>query len=492
VRDLDLEIAAREEKLALVKEQIELNKTQADDDAEIDANTTERVRLLEVLARARAKAITPAQALTSALADLDALRENGIKISDQELASLKASTRARLADKTAIAAAAKAQAERTRAERAAAQIRAKLGDSTQLLALREAELNRIARLTNLTHEEIAETLKKYQAQLDGTAALEARYKAITEAALSPVERLKAQIAELTKNYNDGRISLELYEATLATLEAGLDKATDAAHRNTKAFKDAEEIRKALTLAKQKALPIEQKLALEQERVNKLVKTGELNAREAATWMRQYGKELRAASGEAKLLANAQSVLDGIITGQIKSFDDLVTAFARALNQMIFDSIRANREIAGNQGLGGFVQNIFSTFLGFLGITGAVPTVPAGGGVGGGGLTVGAPASTPEFSKSPIVSGASAIQSITNFVQSPALAAPAPVAATGGLSVIVQNESDAEASAQTRQRGDGTSELLIQLRNRQQSDISSGRFDGVMNSRFGLRPVAGAR
>jgi len=119
-------------------------------------------------------------------------------------------------------------------------------------------------------------------------------------------------------------------------------------------------------------------------------------------------------------------------------------------------------------------------------------VPAGGSAPASGGFVGAPASAPEIAKVPKTAGSASVIGTINKIVSPAFTSAAPVQSPTAFTVSIQNNTDTTASAQTRQRGDGTRELLIELSKNTAADIGSGKFDGAMNQRFGPSPRAGAR
>ena len=251
------------------------------------------------------------------------------------------------------------ETENNQARQRAIQLLAELGDHSLQLAQYEAELNKVREYGFITLEQQNTLMARYRDQINGTTEALRMWQGVVEQAKTPVERLSDKIDELNMAYRAGLVSPQLYAKALAALEAQLKDATEAADKQTDAEKAAEKVREKLKKAAHELLSAEEKLAREAGRLNALVQAQALTMDEARAAYALYEKELKEAAKETENLRLQNELLDEIFMSQMDSIEDVGEIFIATLKRMVLESIKANREIASEQGLGGFLSAIFN-------------------------------------------------------------------------------------------------------------------------------------
>ncbi len=255
--------------------------------------------------------------------------------------------------------------------RQAAQLLAELGDATLAMALKEEELAKFREAGLLTLEQSDQILQSYRDRVTGVTEATERWRQVVEGADTEVEKLQNSVQQLKEDFATGKLgetteATELYTEAVEALSEALGKAQKAELEATDAHKAATEIREKLADVRKAAMSDEQLFAAEQARIEQLVKNGNLTRDEATEHLRNYRNELRQTRGEVNLLEQAETVLDGIESGRIKTVGDL----RRAIGAMIVDIVRqyalAQAQIGG-QGFGGFLGGIFGNIFGTGGL-----------------------------------------------------------------------------------------------------------------------------
>ncbi|MEO1187730.1 MAG: hypothetical protein AAFW60_01560 [Pseudomonadota bacterium] len=280
-------------------------------------------------------------------------------------------------------AAAKAERERQGLRRQAAALLAELGDATLSLALKEEQLAKIRDAGFIDQAQMDEALQRYKDRLTGVTEAVDRWAKVVEGARTPVETLQDSISELQEDLRsgalgEGAIAAARYEEAMRALSEALQLAKDAEREATEEFKAGAEIRDRLATAREAAMSEQELLEAEAERLNAIVASGSLTREEATEYLRLYSEELRKARGEVSLLERSERVLDGIMTGRIKTVEDLGQAIAALVADMIRQAAIAQAQAGNNASFGGFLQGIVGSVLGgFGGVnpSGVPPIVP---------------------------------------------------------------------------------------------------------------------
>lgn len=304
-------------------------------------------------------------------------REAGAKATREQLAETQ-----RLKD-------AEAEAERQRRERLtlmrqAATLLTELGDATLALQIKEQELAKLRDAELITQAQYDQALESYRDKVTGVTAATQRWQKVIEGADTEVETIQQSIKALNDDLASGALgdaaeATALYTEALEALSEALDKAKQAEKEATPEFKAGAEIREKLAQARKAAMTDQELLAAEEQRLDALVASGNLTRDEATEYMRAYSEELRKARGQVSLLERAESLLEGVMSGRIKTVGDLGKAIAALVVDMIRQAAIAQAQIGNNQSFGGFLQGIVGSVLGGFGggvnPSGTPPIVP---------------------------------------------------------------------------------------------------------------------
>lgn len=447
---------------------------------------------------------------------------------DAELSSRANMPKARdlEAEAAAKAAAAARETEMNRLRTEAIALQKQLGDYTAYLA------NETARYQKLLDEGLI-TPAQYQAavasltdELDGTTKALELWKGMVEAARSPVENLEVEMDKLDADYAAGRIEIDLYRQAMDLLIGKMAEAKDAANEARPAFKEAQAVLAELQKAADDALTPAEKLRKEQERIDALVRSGDLDDDKASEWLALYKKRLDEASEATGFLAMKERLLDEVQSGRIKTLGDLRRVFGEMLIDMVRQYLAAQQKMQGG------------SFLDFMmggGNGGGNPFSFGGwggsGGEGGGGgfwktaLSVigsffgqshsGGSAARPPQIRSPrsplagnermlVVDDSQTILTASgrmNIASDIAAMASERAALSGLLArtlsttampasaspkVTINNYSSAEVETSSREGPDGP-EMTIDIKGEMRAMVRGGVLDGPMKERYGLRP-----
>ncbi|WP_421792749.1 hypothetical protein [Hyphobacterium sp.] len=408
------------------------------------------IELQQHVTEVRAGAATSAEQLAASLAMLREAREAGIIQSDEELARLEASMRARHHDAAAVR-------EQEQAELQAARARAELGDFTGLLAIRERELGEMVERGALEREEAEALLAAYEQRLQSSNAETRRAAQITESVQTPLERYQANLAELDALLARNKITQEVHTRAVAA-------ATEVYQAADPAFQTAADVRREM-------MTLDQRLAAEEERVAEAVRTAGLDADLAAEYLERYAEMQREAADRTSELRFETELLDRVLNKQIETWEDL----GRVALQVLADIIRQQTLAAdSSQGFGAFIRQIISGTIGAI-IPGASSTTAA------------ASASQSSFGWSsgfiPTASSAAATSAAASAPSSQLVPAAAPPTELG-LNVSIKNETGQEVEARERRSSDGTATLELWLKQAVKSWIQDGEFDDDFAVAFG--------
>lgn len=272
--------------------------------------------------------------------------------------------------------------ERLTLVRQAATLLQELGDATLALQLKESELTKLREKGHITQEQFDQALQSYRDKLTGVTAATERWTKVVDGADTEVETLQKTIAELNDDLASGALgegteATKLYTDALKALSDALGLAKQAEAEATDEFKAAAEIRKKLATARQAAASEQDLVAAEQKRLDALVAAGNLTRDEATEFLKLYTRQLREARGQVSLLERAETVLDGVMTGRIKTVGDLKRAIGALVVDMIRQAAIAQAQIGNGQGFGGFLQGLVGNVLGGFGGSGNGGLNPSG-------------------------------------------------------------------------------------------------------------------
>ena len=398
-------------------------------------------------------------------------------------------------------------------EARAAQIRAELGDYTAVLAKREAELNELVAAGLLTREQAEISYKRYKDQLTGVAEAQRLWRSVVDAGRSSLDRLHDQLSALEADYADGKVSIDLYRAAEQALREDIAETREALRQQTEAYKDAQKVRDDLRRAAEAQMSAAERLAEKQERLNELVAAGELTQGEASDAMALYRRQLDKATDATIALRLENEILDGIFNKTINSIEDLENVFLRVLQQMVVEAIRANREIASSEGLGGFASAVFSSignsFSGGQG-AGAAPAstgskpftvteIHTGGTPGDPGLKQRRAdpawfAAAPRFhdginlaaDEHPAILQDN--ERVLSAAHNERLVQAVEALGGGASSVVVNVHADQGTEVETRQTQQGGNQQIdVFLTRKISSVLATGAADKAMKARYGITP-----
>lgn len=417
------------------------------------------------------------------------------------------------AAEAAAAAAAKArEAELNRLRTEAIALQKQLGDYTAYLANETARYQKLLDEGLITQAQYDAAVKSLTDELAGVTAATDLWKGVIEAARTPVEVITDKMEKLDDDLAKGRINIDLYRKAMELLTGELAKASDAADQAAPGFKDAEAIRAELERVANEALSPAAKLAKEQERINALVKAGQLDPAAATDWLVLYKKRLDEATQSMGLLAASERLLDGIQQGRIRTWGDMKQAIGDLLIEMVRQYLAAQKAMgaAGTGGDGGLLGQIFN-----FGKSVFQPGGWGGGNVGAshsGGLGI-SPQQTrrlgagrlgnerlqyiredeevlTSYGKMNIASQLSQLAAERAAMSGLVTRALAGAAGGGGgdVNVSVHNYAGAEVEVTQREGPDGP-EVSIDVRGEMKNMARSGVFDGPFKERYGLTPRA---
>lgn len=271
-------------------------------------------------------------------------------------------------------------------QREAAAVLGELGDYTEMLADKEQRLKEMVDAKLISQEQADKALQAYSDEIKGVTEAVSRWTDVVSSGRSPVEGLREQVKGLKSDLKDKLISLELYTAAYQALKKAIKEAEKAEREATDEFKGAADIKRQLAEAAAARMSFDESLAAERARVKDLVKSKELTSAEADDWLELYTKKLREVRREVDLWAEAESILDGVQQGRIRTIEDVGRALAATLLKIIQASAQAEAAAGTSQGFGSFLSNVFGRMAGMFGFGG-------GGGGGGSAAATSGPAAT---------------------------------------------------------------------------------------------------
>lgn len=404
--------------------------------------------------------------------------------------------------------------------KAVAQARSDLGDHSLQLSQREAELNKLIGVKGFTSKDAAEALKAYRDQIDGTTETEKRWQAAIQAARSPVQQLRDDIARLDAEHAahpgaDGYLEmLDLLREKLKTaMQAEVD-AAEATRQSSQAYKDAAAVRQQLAAWDAAALTPAQKLAAEQERVNKLIGgEGGLSSRDVQRYMEGYAKSLGEAGKQTAGLRLQSDALDAALSGQLGTWQSAERVMLGVLRQVVQEWLRARDTMKANSLADGFAS-LGSFILG-----------GGGGGSSGGNLGGGASAGRAAIKHGGGMigePGPSRVVSLDLFRNAPrhhtglAPRERAIIAEDGermfsvadnkdliraisnkgggdtNIQIVIHDESGSKVETRETRTGDGRRQIEIWMRRAAVAGAANGDLDEVMAKRYGVNRAAGRR
>ncbi|WP_270375593.1 hypothetical protein [Marinicauda sp. Alg238-R41] len=415
--------------------------------------------------------------------------------------------------RTGLEEAGSAARDAAQAERAAAQIRADLGadlgDVSELVSLRQGELNALVARGSITQDEASQVLRRYRAELDGTAEALARAEEITRSVRTPAEIYNQRVAELSVLHQRGHLDFAVYLRAMQAARAEYEQSNPL-------LADAARIRDEIATK-------EERLAAETARVREIVENTNLSWEEAREYLERYSEGLDRAEKAGSALRFETQLMDRILSGQVESWEDL----GRVALQVLADIARQAMMTADStQGLGSFIAQIAGAYFGG-GAGGAISVArtagPAMANVPAPSLSLptfhegwqGSPSSAARMVRRHSRLGPDEYQSVlrrnervwTARTNAEVLAtlssiagalaqAPAPgqAAGAGGIEVHVNDyggrRDDVEVSERRSQ--EGGHRLDVTIGKKVNAMMGSGAFDGGMAKRYGLKPKVGQR
>lgn len=267
---------------------------------------------------------------------------------------------------------ARLQAETNRMRQAAAQYLNELGDSTQLVKIKEADLNAIVAAGLLTRDQANASLDLYRQSLDkvtdaekDAAAAEKLWLGILESAKTPIDKAQEQLGLFWDAVQFGTIPVEHAAEILAILTQNLNDAGDAARKASPEFKAIADARAAIAAAQEASLSSAQRLAGERNRLNGLVGKDGFTQGEAdrayQIFSDQDGAQVRENMRESVKAGIRQGLTDDNWGEQVRGIlaDGVVNGLEDALNRLA-DSI--TDIVLGKKGGDGGLLGAASSFL----------------------------------------------------------------------------------------------------------------------------------
>lgn len=458
-----------------------------------DQDLARQAELIQLVAAAREAARTPAEKLAEELEGLREAREAGLIATDAELERLEASARARAEDGNAAG-------ERARLERQAAQVRAELGDVSGLLAIQEGRLNTLVEAGLITRAQATARLEQYADGLETTTEAAREAAQITESVRRPAEIYADRIARLNALLEAGEISQTVHARAVAA-------AREEYAASDPVLQTAARVREELRTNTER-------LREEQERVNEAVAAGEITQAQAEDYMERYRESLERAASAAGDLRFEHEVLDEILAGNVRSFEDLGRVALRVLSDIISSQIRAADSA---QGFGAFIGQILRGTAGAIGI-GSTPAGSSDGTQSGDSPVTGGPifhrgtgavsraslsaahrAARPKDPREHDVrvtegerimsapDNARLIAMIETALSRPP--GPVQIGEAGRVTVQIEDRRGERDGLEVSERRSGSDDQILQvaITDMVRGGILGGRFDKELDARFGLRP-----
>lgn len=403
---------------------------------------------------------------------------------------------------------ASAARDREQRERDAIRLRGDLGDITGLLAARQAELNRLVGLGGVTTDDVARTMQAYREQLDGTSEAQKRWQSVADAGVSPVDALGKKISDLSADFLQGKVGPDLFAAALRGLRADMDRLTESETESTDVFREAQAVRDQLARWYEDALTPMQRVAAEQERINKLIGSeGGLSAEEGRRYMEGYARWMREAERATLGVRLETEALDAVVDQSIRSWEDAGLAVQRVLLQMTRDIVEADRAAGRSVTLRGVLGQL-------LGGNWGSSSAPASTAVSNPGFTTtdvwhdgGVPGAAPAAQqrvvslaafrnakrfhlglapgeRTAIIQDDERIFSVADN-KSLIRAVAAKGSGDAKVEVHVHNETGGQVETRESSTPDGKRRVDVFVRKASVRGMAAGDFDGVMEQRYGI-------
>ncbi len=229
----------------------------------------------------------------------------------------------------------------------AAQVLGELGDITELVAIKEREMNELVAAGLLTRDEATAAVEKYRATFDKVteaekAAIEQQkeWQSIIERGRNPVEQAEAALSAFWAAIAEGVSGPpEQAAAVLQVLEQNLVDAATAAREATPEFKAVAAARLAMAEAAMGAMDASERAAAERARLNGLVGVDGFTQAEADQGVADFILKETAGLRDATRDSVKEGLRQGLATddwgGAIRNIiaDSVVTGLDKALNQL---------------------------------------------------------------------------------------------------------------------------------------------------------------
>lgn len=393
-------------------------------------------------------------------------------------------------------------------EKAAAQVRADLGDNTGLLALKEADLNKLVKAGKLSRDEATRSLRDYGRELTGAADATKKWTDFLNAPTSNTERIAKDIDALRASFIAGEVEATLFADSLKKLEGQWREAMEQEWGELPQIKEIERLRKVVEEADNAALAPAERLAKEQQRINQYIGEGGLSADEASRYIKAYAKELTDATDKSYAMRLETALLEGTLNGSISSWEDLRRVALSVMADMVLEWYRTQQAMKGSSGESGWVAAAGSFLGGLFGDgSGASATATTPVAVHHDGYTGAGPFGRTQIVPMSALRGAPTLHTglapdeyyaklqtgepVLSRRDSSSIARAIERATDrgeGDIEVNIINQAGAQVEArQTRRSGDGKRQLQILIKQGVQDAIGSGGADGVLSKRFGLSP-----
>lgn len=242
---------------------------------------------------------------------------------------------------------ARLQAETNRLRQSAAQYLNELGDSTQLVKIKEAELNSIVQAGFLTRAQAATALENYRlglvkltdAQKDA-AAQEKIWIQLLENAKTPVEKAQDALTQFWDAVQFGTIGPgERAAEILAILTKNLQDAGNAARQASPELQAVARAREAIAGAKLASMSRADRLAAERGRLNGLVGNGDFSQGEADSAFKIFSDADAAEVREGMRDSVKAGIREGLVSDdwgeQVRAIlaDGVVNGLEDAINRL---------------------------------------------------------------------------------------------------------------------------------------------------------------
>lgn len=271
-----------------------------------------------------------------------------------ELADQAAADAALEAEQRRVAEMAKLAAERDRQRQQAAQYLNELGDSTELLKIREEDLAKIVAAGFLTRQQADASLSAYAKSIDKVtdaekeAAANAKiWASILEQAKTPVDRATEALGEFWDGIKYGQVPAADAAQILAILTKNLQDAEAAARGATPALQAVAAARAAIAEAENMSLSRAERLAKERKRLDDLVGQGGFTQKEADRSFKLFADQDAGQVRDAMRESVKTGIREGIATDDwgtqlrnmladsvVNGLDDAITRLADVLTDLV--------------------------------------------------------------------------------------------------------------------------------------------------------------